>query len=138
LSPEGSAYRAEFIIAMVMLLVYSSELGGLASNLASDFDPLLARMGIGRLGNVYFAGTVRTEILNGYRDLCYAREACNGCRQCFEVCPQRVWEMDGDKRAVLARREDCTACRACLVQCATEAITAPRTGPGEDRTAAPG
>jgi NAD-dependent dihydropyrimidine dehydrogenase PreA subunit len=135
LSPGGSPYRADLIIAMVMLLVWASELGGLASTLPSDFDPLLARMGIGKLGNAAFAGTVRTELLNGYRDLCYAREACNGCRQCFEVCPQGGWEMDDDKRAVLARRYDCTACRACLVQCATEAITAPKKGPGAGQAA---
>jgi len=137
-SPDGQAMRADWIIAMVALVVWGSELGGLASNLPSDFDPLLARMGIGRLGNVHFAGTVRTELLNGYRDLCLAREACTGCRQCFEVCPQRVWDMDEDKRAVLARREDCTACRACLVQCSTEAITAPRTGAGKEQTAGRG
>jgi NAD-dependent dihydropyrimidine dehydrogenase PreA subunit len=133
--PGGAALRADWLIAMVTLAVWGSELGGLASNRSSDFDPLLARMGIGRLGNVYFAGTVRTELLNGHRALCHAREVCIGCRQCVEVCPQEVWEMDEDERAVLARREDCTACRACLVQCATEAITAPRTGAGKEQTA---
>jgi hypothetical protein len=31
---------------MVMLLVYGSELGGLAATLASDLDPLLAKFGV--------------------------------------------------------------------------------------------
>jgi NAD-dependent dihydropyrimidine dehydrogenase PreA subunit len=120
--------RADLGIAMVMLLVYGSELGGLASTLPSDLDPFLARHGIGAVGNVALAGTVRTELLNGYRELRYQRDQCNGCRRCFELCPQGVWEMDEDKRAVFARHQDCTACRACLVQCMTDAITAPRVG----------
>lgn len=120
----GSPLRAELIIAMAMLLVYGSELGGLAPTMPSDLDPFLARMGIGAVGNVALAGTIRTELLNGFRELSYDRARCNGCRQCFEVCPQGVWEMDGAKRAALVRRDDCTACRACLVQCPTEAVSA--------------
>jgi NAD-dependent dihydropyrimidine dehydrogenase PreA subunit len=126
LSPGGSPIRADLGIAMVMLLFYGAELGGLASTLPSDLDPFLARLGIGAVGNAALAGTVRTELLNGYRELTYEPGLCNGCRRCFELCPQRVWEMDDEKLAVLARREDCTACRACLVQCMTEAISAPR------------
>lgn len=122
---NGSPWRAELIIAMVMLLTYAGELGGLAPNMPSDLDPLLARLGIRSIGNVAFAETVRTDLLNQYRDLTYDRGQCNGCRRCFEVCPQRVWEMDADKRAELSRLEECTACGACLTQCPTEAITAP-------------
>jgi NAD-dependent dihydropyrimidine dehydrogenase PreA subunit len=122
--PGSSALRPGLIIAMATLLVYSSELGGLASTMPSDLDPFLARLGIGALGNVDWAGAVRTELLNGHRRLSYERDACDGCRQCVEVCPQGVWEMDAERRAVLARRQDCTACRACLVQCRPAAIQA--------------
>jgi NAD-dependent dihydropyrimidine dehydrogenase PreA subunit len=124
----GSALRADLIIAMVMLLFYGSELGGLASTLPSDLDPFLARLGIGAMGNVALAGTVRTELLNGYRELTYDRDTCNGCRWCHEVCPQGVWEIDQAKRAVFAHPESCTACRACLMQCVPQAIQAPRVG----------
>jgi len=124
LLPGDSALRPTLIIAMATLLVYSAELGGLASNLPSDLDPFLARLGIGAVGNANFAGSVRTDLLIGNRRLVYEREACNGCRQCAEVCPQNVWQMDPGKRAVLARRENCTACRACLVQCRPAAIQA--------------
>lgn len=55
--------RADLIIAMVMLVVYGTELGGLASNLPSDLDPMLARWGVKNIGNVAFAGTVRTELI---------------------------------------------------------------------------
>jgi NAD-dependent dihydropyrimidine dehydrogenase PreA subunit len=130
LAPGASPLRAHLGIAMVMLLIYGSELGGLTSTLPSDLDPFMARLGIGAVGNVAFAGTVRTELLNGFCELNYARELCNGCRRCFDLCPQGVWEMDDDKRAALARREDCTACRACLIQCMTEAIRAERVEAG--------
>jgi len=123
--------RADLIIAMVMLFFYGSELGGLASTMPSDLDPFLARLGVGAVGNVALAGTVRTELLNGHRRLVYDRERCIGCGSCSQVCPQGVWELkkgdhEGSKRAALARIEDCTACRACLVQCGPGAITAPR------------
>jgi len=115
--------RADLIIAMVMLLVNGTELGGLASNLPSDLDPFLARLDVKNIGNVAFAGTVRTELLNGIRTLTLNRDRCIGCRSCEEVCPQGVWDIDGDKRAVLAHIEACTACRACIVQCKGGAIT---------------
>lgn len=116
--------RADLIIAMVMLTVYATELGGIASNLPSDLDPVLARLGLKNIGNIAFAGTIRTELLNNIRVLSLNRVLCVGCRSCEEVCPQGVWEIDGDKRAVLAHKEACTACRACLVQCRGGAITA--------------
>ena len=116
--------RADLIIAMVMMLLYGTELGGLASSMPSDLDPFLARLGVGAIGNVAFAGTIRTELLNGFRVLTYYRESCIGCCSCTEVCPQGVWDLDDEKKAVFAHREDCTACRACLVQCEGGAIKA--------------
>jgi NAD-dependent dihydropyrimidine dehydrogenase PreA subunit len=122
--PYGFSIRADLIIAMVMLFIYGSELGGLAPNLSSDLDPFLAKLGVGAVGNVAFAGTVRTELLNGLRDLTYDRDKCVGCRNCMEVCPQGCWASDAEDRAVLAKKEKCTACRACIVQCQGEAIKA--------------
>jgi NAD-dependent dihydropyrimidine dehydrogenase PreA subunit len=116
--------RAVLIISMVMLLLYGSELGGLASDMPSDLDPFLARMGIGAIGNVALAGTIRTDLLNESRVLKYYRDCCIGCRNCSELCPQGVWKIDEEKRAVFAHTEDCTACRACLVQCEGGAIEA--------------
>jgi NAD-dependent dihydropyrimidine dehydrogenase PreA subunit len=121
-----NAARAHLAIAIAALPLYGLELGGLASTMASELDPLLSRLGVGAVGNVALAGTVRTELLNGYRELTYRRDDCNGCRRCFELCPQGVWHMDAEKRAVFADPDACTACRACLVQCLTGAIAAPR------------
>ena len=120
----SSSLRADLIIAMVLIAVYGTELGGLSSTMASDLDAFLARLGIGNLGNVEFAGTIRTELLNGFRVLTYYPENCVACLCCVEVCPQGVWEFGKDKKAVFARKEDCTACRACIVQCKGDAIRA--------------
>ncbi len=125
----GSPIRAELIIAMVLIPLSASELGGLSSTMPSDLDPFLARLGVGGIGNLALAGSTRTELLNGVSKLTHDRATCTGCRQCFEVCPLRVWEMDDAKRAVLARPEACTACRACLVQCPSGAIEARSTRP---------
>ena len=120
---DGSIH-ANLAIAMVMLLVYGSELGGLAATMPSDLDPFLAKLGIGAIGNVEFAGTIRTELLNGGRTLTYYPENCVGCRNCVEICPQGCWAIDSENHAVLARKEKCTACRACIVQCEGQAIKA--------------
>ncbi len=126
LALDSGRMRTAFVIAMIMLPVYGFELGGMASTMASELDPLLAKMGVDGVGHLAFAGTVRTDLINGSRKLTCDRSACIGCRRCVEICPRGVWRMDEDKRAILARSEDCTACRACLVQCETGAIQAVR------------
>lgn len=124
-SGNTGTLRADLIIAMVMIAVYGIELGGLAPTLPSDLDPFLARLGIGAIGNIAFAGTIRVQLLNGERVLAYDRDLCIGCRECAEVCPRGVWEFDESrKKAVFARKELCTACRACLVQCESGAVSA--------------
>jgi NAD-dependent dihydropyrimidine dehydrogenase PreA subunit len=124
LGPAGDPIRSSLIVAMITFLICGTELGGLASTMRSDLDPFLARLGVGAIGNVRLAGTVRTELLNGYRELTYDRDTCIGCGSCAEVCPIRVWEMDAEDRAIPAHRESCTACRACLTQCPSGAIQA--------------
>jgi NAD-dependent dihydropyrimidine dehydrogenase PreA subunit len=128
--PRSFSVRADLIIAMVMIMIYGTELGGLASTLPSDLDPFLARLGIGALGNVSFAGTIRTELLNGDRELIYYPENCVACRGCVEVCPLGVWAFGENKLAILARKDACTACRACIVQCKGDAIRAEPTTSG--------
>ena len=125
LSGWNFPHSADFVIAMVMTALYGTELGGLAPNMKSELDPFLARMGIGAIGNVALAGTVRTELLNGDRELVYDREKCLGCRSCEDICPVGVWDFDRkDKKAVLSYKEKCTACTACMIQCCSGAIRA--------------
>jgi NAD-dependent dihydropyrimidine dehydrogenase PreA subunit len=116
--------RADILIAMAAFFICGSELGGIASTMASDFDAALARLGVGTVGNLDFAGSVRTDLLNGNRRLAVEVFDCIGCRRCLEICPQGVWDINEEKRADLSQPEACTACRACLVQCPTGAIRA--------------
>lgn len=132
LGRQSQAVRSNAIVAMISLMFYGTELGGLASTLPSDLDPAMAKLGIGAVGNVKWADTIRTELLMGRRELEFDRDLCNGCRRCFELCPVRVWEMEETKpkRAIRADRDKCTACRACLVQCPTGAVQAVLTPSG--------
>jgi NAD-dependent dihydropyrimidine dehydrogenase PreA subunit len=118
--------RADLIIAMVMVAVYGSELGGLASTLASEFDPFAARLGIRKIGNTAFAGTVRTDLLNGRRTLTHVPDRCTACSHCHEVCPLGIWSEGDGGKAVLGDVASCTACVACLNQCKDGAIRAER------------
>jgi NAD-dependent dihydropyrimidine dehydrogenase PreA subunit len=96
----------------------------LYAHMPSDLDPFLAKLGIGAIGNVEFAGTTRTELLNGTRTLAYYPDNCVKCRSCVEICPRGCWNFETEKHAVLAGKEKCTACRACIVQCEGQAIKA--------------
>ncbi len=127
LGSKANPFRVHMIIAMVIIPIYALELGGLASTMPSDLDAVLAKFGVGAIGNVAFAGTIRTELLNGYRELRYDRQLCKGCQSCEEVCPQGVWKIGKDKRAEMVQKNKCTACRACLVQCERRAIRAQTT-----------
>jgi len=135
--PASFSLRADLIIAMFLTAIYGTELGGLSSTMPSDLDAFLARLGIGAMGNVEFAGTIRTELLNGFRTLTYDPDKCVACRCCVELCPVGVWDFGESRRAVLARKEDCTACRACIVQCKGDAIRAEPTSAGRTRSKKP-
>ena len=49
------------------------------------------------------------------------RDACIGCGSCVEVCPHRVFVMDG-KKALLKHLDACMECGACALNCPTSAI----------------
>jgi len=46
---------------------------------------------------------------------------CRGCAICVDVCPHRVFAMDG-KMAVIRDRDACMECGACARNCAFGAI----------------
>ncbi len=125
---RGSRLQTDLLMAMLLLLLWGAELGGLASTMPSDLDPLLARLGVDALGNVSFAGTMRTDLLNGRRQLTVNRERCESCGHCVEVCPLQLWRRDEQQRAMLVFPDDCTACTACVKQCKSGAIKAARVG----------
>ncbi len=51
----------------------------------------------------------------------YEPELCIGCGACADVCPHRVFEMNGDV-AVLVRPTACMECGACQLNCLAGAI----------------
>src|SRR5258706_13915090 len=62
-----------------------------------------------------------TYLKNG-ETLALDPSACNGCRECVEVCPHAVFEiLDG--RCSIGHREACMECGACARNCATGALT---------------
>jgi DNA-directed RNA polymerase subunit D len=48
-------------------------------------------------------------------------EACNACKECIEVCPRRVFEVEGGK-VVVKRAEECSMCMECVEVCDESAI----------------
>ena len=49
------------------------------------------------------------------------RESCNGCGNCVEICPNEVYELEGDNAAAV-RPEECIECWACVEQCPAKSI----------------
>lgn len=58
-----------------------------------------------------------------YLRINYEPARCNGCWQCYEVCPTGRWSQDFETRlAVFSDPELCVACGACVLQCPQDAI----------------
>ncbi len=51
-------------------------------------------------------------------------EKCNSCKDCVEVCPRNVFEVEGDKddKISVRRPEDCSMCMECVEVCEQSAI----------------
>lgn len=60
--------------------------------------------------------------LSGVSTLGYDSLKCTGCRMCVEVCPHRVFQMDG-KKAYIVDKDLCMECGACMRNCSSGAIT---------------
>jgi NAD-dependent dihydropyrimidine dehydrogenase PreA subunit len=50
------------------------------------------------------------------------RKKCKEARECIDVCPVDVFELDGDE-TVVANPADCIGCESCIAVCPEEAIT---------------
>jgi len=125
LGPTELSLRASILIAMGSVAGYAADLGGMSATLPSEFDPLMARLGVGGVGNTRFAGTVRTDLLLGRRHLRCDGDRCTRCRTCVEICPSGVWEIARARgSAEPTHSHRCTACEACLTQCPEGAIVA--------------
>ncbi len=64
---------------------------------------------------------MRMTYLKNGETLSLDRALCTGCRECIEVCPHAVFDMEGGK-ATIADRLSCMECGACMKNCAAGAI----------------
>jgi len=64
---------------------------------------------------------VRMTYLKNGETLFLNSALCTGCRECIEVCPHAVFEMQG-RKAMIADRLACMECGACMKNCAAGAI----------------
>ena len=53
--------------------------------------------------------------------LSYDSKRCVGCKLCVEVCPRRVFRMEGEQ-AEMAQKDLCIECGACAQNCPAKAI----------------
>ena len=49
-------------------------------------------------------------------------EKCTGCGECVEICPEEVYELQGDK-SIPVNAEECSGCESCMEVCEQDAIT---------------
>ena len=50
-------------------------------------------------------------------------EKCEGCEECVSICPQEVFEMNGNGKTDPVNSSECVFCESCLGVCPTDAIT---------------
>jgi NAD-dependent dihydropyrimidine dehydrogenase PreA subunit len=115
---------APIIISMIMTFVYGGEMGGFTPHKPAELDAVLAKLGLKKFGNVFFADTLRGDLLTRKKEIALVRDKCVGCGQCHMVCPIGLWSMDRNKKAILNNPQDCACCTACIVQCPSAAISA--------------
>ncbi len=48
-------------------------------------------------------------------------DECSGCGVCVDVCPNEVYDFDGDL-CIVANADDCDGCETCVDECAMECI----------------
>ena len=118
---QTSYIRDLFFMAMGLVMVIGADFGGVTPLYKSDLDPLLHKLGIGRIGPVNFSG--RAKLIGG--KIILNETACNACGVCFDVCPRGVYEIEekGYKMLVIKYPERCELCEACVLQCPEGALS---------------
>jgi len=59
--------------------------------------------------------------LDNVATLKYDESKCSGCGRCEEVCPHRIFKLDGEK-AFITDKDLCIECGGCMMNCPAEAI----------------
>jgi len=110
------AHRGWFVATFLIFILAGFDLAGIATARTSDPEHLLQRIGIKSMGS--FMSEKQTGRIT------LDREKCNGCRECFEVCPLGVYAGPGeDKKIAFRDREACFECGACVRQCPEHALS---------------
>ena len=50
-------------------------------------------------------------------------DKCDGCGECISVCPEDVFELNDEGKAVPVNMENCSVCCSCVESCPNEAIS---------------
>jgi NAD-dependent dihydropyrimidine dehydrogenase PreA subunit len=107
-------------ITMGLILIIGIDFDGVTPLQKSEFDPLLDKIGIKRLGNIKFSG--RSKIIDS--KIFLNQNKCTKCGMCYEICPKGVFEIVDEHKKILNKYpEKCVTCGACVTQCPTGAIT---------------
>ncbi|RUM34858.1 MAG: 4Fe-4S ferredoxin [Archaeoglobus sp.] len=49
-------------------------------------------------------------------------DKCDGCGECISVCPEDVYELNDEGKAVPVNIENCSVCCSCVESCPNGAI----------------
>lgn len=60
------------------------------------------------------------ESISGNPELSFLPDKCIGCGYCFEACPNKAHQMDGDKHVI--KRDICQQCGICNLKCYAHAL----------------
>jgi len=50
-------------------------------------------------------------------------DKCEACEECINICPQGVFEMNGESKSDPVNGSECVYCESCLGVCPPAAIT---------------
>jgi len=64
---------------------------------------------------------MKHKYLKNVTTLAFNKKRCLGCGRCTEVCPHRVFDVDGLK-ARIVDKDSCMECGACAMNCPAKAI----------------